>query len=488
MGDQAKQIIDPRLGAYVEMIGALHRDWEPHPKQVTVGQALFYLRILSIFIQCGRKWGKTEIILYILWRWAKQFPGASCYYISPYQKQSKEIVWANRRVQEFGPRDWLLPGSRGINNTELRLNFRNGSFVKCDGSDNFEAYRGIEPHLVIMEESKDHRPEFWQAMEPNLLPNKAPVVWIGTPPDRECDYVIRAKEHREEMEAAAREGRTPRQLYIEGSSWDNPHNDRQFLYDTKRRLYLRGEGDVWEREYEGRYVPGGASKVFPMLNRQRHVRPHAELLHEIHKDRKKLEWYWWADPAGASCFAVLFVAINPYTKKIYVLDEIYETRQSHMTVRVIGKEALEKRDELWDRGEWRQGYDEAAAWFQNEFLAEFSDEYLEPTEKATTDKEAGLSLIKDVLLADRVVISDRCVKFFWELDNFFKDKKGKYPKVNDHLMDDLRYILRAANYEFSETEEYREEHDDTFRGARISDDFPELDEFRGKRDDWGDVW
>lgn len=478
MVESATPVRDPRATAYIELIEELHRDWEPHSKQIAVGRAIFYEEIKSVFVQCGRKWGKTEIILYILWRWAIQFPGSSCYYISPYFKQSKEIVWANRRVQSFGPRHWLKPGSSGVNNTELRLNFLNGSFIKLDGSDNFEAYRGIEPHLVIMEESKDHRPEFWQAMEPNLAPHRAPAVWIGTPPDRECDFVIRAEEHKKD----------PTRLFIQGSSWDNPHNDRQWLERKKQELYARGEGDVWEREYEGRYVKGGAAKVFPMLSRERHVRPHAELVKEILRDRKKLEWYWWADPAGASCFAVLFTAINPYTKKIYFLDEIYETDQGRMTVKQIGRRTIEKREELYDRGEWRQGYDEAATWFANEFMEEFEDEALEPSHKAVNDKESGLSLIKDIFLHDKAVISDRCVKFFWELDNFFKDKNGRYPKKDDHLIDNCRYTLAAAHYSFQEQQEYREEEDEDFRGARISDDFPGLDEFAGRTEQWENPW
>ena len=102
---------------------------------------------------------------------------------------------------------------------------------------------------------------------------------------------------------------------------------QQWLDEKKEELYRLGEGDKWEREYLARFVRGGAKRVFPMLDRKM-VKPHDEIMQEINRDKRKLEWFSWSDPAGASCFAVLYVAINPYSRKVYVLDEIYEQRIS----------------------------------------------------------------------------------------------------------------------------------------------------------------
>ena len=175
--------LKPEVEAYVDTIKALHGRWTPHTGQIQVGKALFTDNCKQIFVQCGRKWGKTDLIEYILWRWAQLNPGSSCYYISPFFKQSKEIIWANQRIQNFGPREWLNPGDKGINNSELRLKFRNGSFIKLDGADNFDAHRGTEPHILVYEEFKDHNPKFHEAMDPNLAPHDAPLVVIGTPPE-----------------------------------------------------------------------------------------------------------------------------------------------------------------------------------------------------------------------------------------------------------------------------------------------------------------
>ncbi len=467
--------VDPKLSAYAHMINALHARWTPHSGQVPVGQAYFRDGKTSLFVQCGRKWGKTELALYFLWRIAKTFPGAPCYYIAPLQKQAREIIWANPRLVNFGPREWLLEGNRGVSEAEMRLRFANGSFIKLDGSDNWDSYRGPEFKVCVYEEYKDMDPRFRGAMSPNAAVLNGLELFIGTPPDRECEYVELAKEHQLD----------PAKFFFQAPTWQNPKIAREWLQKKKAELYRKGEGDQWEREYEAKYVKGGAAKIFPMIS-EKIVRPHAEVVKEIERDRKKLHWFWWADPAAASCFAVLLLAINPFNKKIYVLDEIYETDQGKMSVRQIGKEITAKRDELWARGEWREGYDEAEKWFQSEWIDNFPEENgLEPSHKAKNDKDSGLSLIKDILLGSHLVISDRAAKFFWELDNYFKDKNGRIPKVNDHLIDCFRYILGAEGYELKGETEYRESEDENFRGEALRAPVSDFDA-DGAGADWED--
>lgn len=458
------------LALYREMINGLHAKWRPHPGQVTIGKALIQEQIKDIFVQAGRNFGKTELCAYLLWRWAISNPGSENYYFTPFFKQSKEIVWATGRLQTFGPREWL---NGTPNNSELRLTFNNGAFIKCDGSDNFEAYRGVKPRgLTVLDEFKDFRPEFYDAYDPNRVAYDAPMLIIGTPPDRECQFTHLADYY----------DKSPDKRFYWAPTEQNPHIPRHWLEKKKAELYAKGEGDKWEREYMARFVKGGAAKIFPMLNEQMVV-PHETLMKKIERDKRKLEWYLWADPAAATCFATLFVAINPYTKDIYVIDEIYETTQSAMSVRQIGRTILTKREQIFDRKEWRQGYDEAETWFANEMLDHF-DEYFEPSHKAQNDKESGLSITKDIMLKGRIQISDKCQKFYWELDNYFKDKNGRIPKANDHLIDCFRYILGAASYRLTESVEYVESKDEDFRGARLEDEFPNYDRWGLPKDQW----
>lgn len=461
---------------YADMIDSLHDKWKPHAGQVRAGRALFNDHKQTLFIQCGRKWGKTELIMYFLYRWAMSYPGASCYYISPFQKQSKEIVWANNRLQRFVDFKYI----KAINNTEMRITLTNGSFIKCDGSDNYEAYRGIEPHMVVFEEFKDFRPEFYTAMDPNLAVHNAPLIIIGTPPDHDCQYTELAEECR----------RSPDKFFIEEPTENNPHIDKRWLAKKREELVHRGEVDVWEREYMGRYIKGGSNKIFPMLS-DKIVQPHEALLRRLRPDMKKLWKCAMADPAGASVFGVLFTAINPYTKTVYLLDEIYETRQSHMTVDSVGSRIVEKRNAIWhprSDDDWYHGHDEAAAWWANELRDRFEINSM-PTTKAQHKKEDGLSLIKDIMLYGKLVVSDRCVKTYWELDNYIKDANGKIPKVNDHQIDNFRYTLGAYLYDLRDQSEVPvEEKSEDFRGKRIDQDFPELDPFGNMDNDSTERW
>jgi len=427
-----------QLSLYTNIINDLHSDWVPHEGQIKIGRALFNDNSRRLFIQCGRKFGKTEICIYMLWRWALMNPASSCYYISPFAKQSKEIVWANRRLQNFGPRTYV----KSINNSELRINFKNGSFIKCDGSDNFEAYRGITPHFVLYDEFKDFRPEFHVAMSPNLAVNNAPLVIIGTPPDRECQYVQMAKEYQENDDCT----------YFQFSSYMNPHLDKDWLNNERGLLERRGEFDVWQREYMAKFVPGGVNAIFPMLSRDI-VMNHKLLLNEIRNDRKKLQYYCVADPGTTTCFAVLFGAINPYNKRIYLLDEIYETDQKKTSVNQIGRKILDKRHGIWPRpDDWVFVADEAAAWFMNEMADRFDIGFM-PTKKSLNKKDVGLSLIKDTILQQKLVISSNCKKMYWEMENYIRDKNNNIPKMDDHLIDSLRYLLDIAGYSLNDEKE-----------------------------------
>lgn len=448
----------PEIERIAQGIQALHSVWTPHPAQVAIGAPLIRGDTRDVFAQCGRNFGKTELVCYLLWRFAYTYAGSENYYFAPYMKQAREILWASRRVQTFGPESWV----KEINNTEMRVVFQNGSFIKLDGSDNVDAYRGVKPKgLSVFDEFKDFRPEFFEAYDPNRAAFDAPLMIIGTPPELDGQFT----------RLAAAFEKDPNKRFFQMPTSVNPHISRKWLEAKKAELYALGEGDKWEREYQARFVSGGANAIFPMLSRKA-MRPHDEVMAMIWRDRKKLEWILWADPAGASCFAVLLCAVNPYTKQIFCLDEIYELTQTEMTVGRIWPRIRTKRDELWD-GEWRQGYDEASTWFANEVLDAFG-EGLEPTQKMKSDKLTGLSLIKDALLQGKLILSDRCQKLYWEMERYRKDDQGRIPKKDDHLIDCLRYVFDSLPYSIKSEAEPVVDPLTQKRAFRLEDDFPDL--------------
>jgi Terminase large subunit, T4likevirus-type, N-terminal len=417
-----------------EIIGLIHSRFTPHAGQIRVGRKLFNDGCKRVFVQCGRKWGKSEFLIYSLLRWAALKDGQACYYFAPFQKQAREIIW--QRMLQFIPETLVAE----VNKTEGRITLTNGSFIKVDGSDNYEAYRGVTPDIVALDEFKDFRPEFFVAMEPNLLPKKAPLLICGTPPDHECQYTEIADEIRQDSSG----------YWIEAPTSENPHIDPEYLEKVKEKLHARNEVDTWMREYMGRFVKGGKASIFPMLDFARHVVDYAALKRQLIRDLHKFQWFMIADPGTTSIFGSLVVGMNPYTRHLYVFDEIYESDPKKTTTGQIWplmqSMMLEAHPSDLPGGDrWYRIYDEAAAWFAAESLDRYNVGWV-PTRKAAAAKEDGLGLIKDLLLNDCLTISSRCEKLLWEMTNYIKDANGKIPKKNDHLIDCLRYLLQAANY------------------------------------------
>ncbi len=446
--------------------------WLPTKGQVRAGKSILVDGKKRVFIQCGRKWGKTEFVIYLLVRWAILHAGSTCAYFGPNRKIAKNIIW--KRLKSFIPKEFLLDQSveKAFKDAELTVRFWNGSEIKIDGTTDEDSGRGVEPHLVVYDEYKDIKDGFREGMEANLEVYQAVELFIGTPPDHENHFTAMAEEIRND----------PTGFFIEAPSSEGPVYGTpdgllklKKLYDKYNRI---GDLATYYREYEGKFVLGGAGALFPMWasKKEKLVQPNIEIHAEIHRNLSKLEWYMISDPGTTTCHATLLAALNPYTKKLYILDEIYEKNAEQTSTRRIWPR-IEGLMLSWhptlpiSDDKWYKGYDEAAAWFANEVNDNFGNIGLTPTNKKLTDKLNGLSLIKDQMIEERLVINDKCVWLIWEIERYVKDKNGNIPKKDDHLIDILRYINSAAGFQFKAHEDANDPIDDRgWRAARPSDD------------------
>jgi hypothetical protein len=446
------------------VLSDLEQSWSAHAAQAAILDAVFVDHKDIVFLECGRKFGKSELIAYILWRWALTRPGAY-YYLGPLQTQVKEIIWEPGRLQSIGPSKYI----KKIDESELRVHFTNGSFIKVDGSDNYQKYRGINPHGLVLDEFKDFRPEFWPVMDPNRSSFNAQAVFAGTPPEIFSEQwdAISAECQRSEAKA-----------YFHFPTWANPHISRDWLRSKKEELYAREEGVVWEREYGARRIYGGPGAIFPMFDRNVHVVDHDALVATLEKDRAKLQWYLTADPGTTTVFAGLFTAVNPYTKEVFHLDELYLTSTSETSCSVVMPKVKDIRNDLypgWEEDEeafWTQTYDEAAAWFGLEAVSSFGESFV-PTHKATAKKDAGISLIKDQMIHRKVFISTRCKKLCWEIEQYIKNAAGRVPKEHDHLIDCYRYTNAAAGLSLVDEPEVVKWKDKDRRAFTMEEDLAE---------------
>ena len=445
----------------LQALDHIHQTWTPHETQLAVGHALLYQKKKRIFLECGRKWGKGEILAYIIWRWCLTYPDQACYYMAPLAKQAREILWANKRIQNFAGQQSRNIWQKEPNNSQMRCFFKTGSWIKLDGSDNVEAYRGINPHLMIYDEFKDFKLDFHEAMEPNLTSFEAPLIIAGTPPKTSDNQFTQVAEDIKN---------DPDGAYFNFTSADNPHNSRKWLDKTRKRLFALGDEDIWFREYEAKRVVGGKSHIIPTFDPEKNCEPHGKIMSQLQRDLPRLEWIAVSDPGTITCFGVLFMAVNKYNKHVYILDEIYETEQRETSSSRIHPRIKRIQHDLVGNMniDWLQVVDCAAAWFSNEIMSTFG-EYWQSSDKFTVKKDRGISLIKDQCWREMVHISDRCVKLRWELENYIKDKNGNIPKINDHLIDCWRYGNTEAGLDLLPEEE-PEEMNPQHRGFTFNQD------------------
>jgi hypothetical protein len=429
-----------KIKEVADIIYDLNQAFTPHVGQVPIGRAIFGDNKKLIVNECGRKFGKTDIICYTLYRWALTNPGTFSYYIAPWAKQIQDILWANGRLPFFLPDHIAKKYIESINNTEKRIIFKNGSFIKCEGSDNYEASRGFScTGIAAYDEAKDHSPNFHNAFEPNLAITDAPLLVVGTPSYEEGNLLTRLGDFAKI---------SPTGYYNTSPSHLNPYISKEYLERKEQEFRDRGDYDIYELEYLAKRVKIGKKYIFPMLKKSM-VRPYQELLDHVTNNRKDYDFYTGYDPGSVKCFAVGMFAIHRFDRHIIALDEIYATKLGENSTRQIVPKALELCEEInKNDDDWMDCYDYAAAWFASEVAYEYPDypHSLFPCEKDLKNKETKLSLIKDILLKDIMTFSDRVINGYHEMDNYKLDDKGKVVKENDHWIDLFRYVLNLANY------------------------------------------
>jgi phage terminase large subunit len=123
-----------------------------------------------------RRSGKTVSTLNHLIREAIKEKESKYAYVAPTYKQAKNIAW-----------DYLKFYSRPIpnikiNESELRIDYPNGSRITLFGADNPDSLRGLALWGVVFDEySQQPSNIFTEIIRPSLADHKGFAIWIGTP-------------------------------------------------------------------------------------------------------------------------------------------------------------------------------------------------------------------------------------------------------------------------------------------------------------------
>lgn len=106
-------------------------------------------------------------------------------YIAPFYAQAKDVAW--QYLKRFA---MPVPGTES-NESELRVDFPNGSRIRLYGADNYERLRGVYFDGLVLDEYADMDPSAWsEVIRPALSDRQGWATFIGTPKGRNGFYDI----------------------------------------------------------------------------------------------------------------------------------------------------------------------------------------------------------------------------------------------------------------------------------------------------------
>lgn len=437
---------DKHLKIRAAILHDMDQRWQPHKGQELCRNAMKDPECTFVFNQCGRKWGKTTWELRELCENAllPKNLGEINYYVAPEEEQAEEIVWLERRpFKLFDPS--LV---EKVYEQDMRIVFKNQRQLLCGGANNAKAAAGVQPSMLGVDELKDVRPKFWEVMEPNLAVFNAQTMFSGTPPDGPGLYTELAQMCQELMT----EGKA---FYTRQPTWMNDKIPGliKWLEEARKRYIKRGEEHIFNREYGALYIPGGRRQIFPMFDWMNIVKSRRWMIEHIKANARRLNWYCIADPATESVFAVLFAAVNPDTKDIYIVDLIYQRDRFKTSSGEINPEVMRIVREWNPNVEgWQFSYDDHEGWFQLESQKIKDSPPWQPVGKYARAKSAGVSAVKDALRFRKFWVNVECEWINTEFANYCTDENGKIPKGRDHTIDCVRYLLTVCGWDWNELE------------------------------------
>lgn len=365
-------------------------------------------------------------------------------YVAPFRQQAKEIVWEDHLAKvlalchQFGI-------EFEINRSELTVQFKGGSKFQVAGADNAEALRGKSNWGGIgLDEYASWKPYIWQEIiRPNLQVHKAWAIIGGTPKGYNHFYqMAKLGDHNQVIDQKLA---APDQDFMtfHASSYDNIYNDPKEIDSAKRMSTV----DYFNQEYLALFTRF-TGLVYPEFDLTRHVQPFSHTFDE-HGD-----YIFGQDFAVRGYTAAVPVKIKS-DGQIFVLDNYKQTSETAKQHAPKIKSMLE----LYASFSRYTGYGDPAGWAKNqqsgEMIWSIADEYLEddfPLTKANNDVTAGINYIKQLFKQDKIKIDPRCTALIDELMQYqwkeinpnqesHKNQPEEVRKVNDHLVDALRYAL-----------------------------------------------
>lgn len=135
-----------------------------------------------------RRAGKDKTYFQIVIAATQQKAGAY-WYMLPKQTQARKAIWQGRGKDGIKFLEHIPPALiKKINNSEMYVEFTNGSMLYILGSDNYDSLVGNNPLGVVFSEWPLCNPAAWDYLRPILLENNGWAMFCGTARGRNHGY------------------------------------------------------------------------------------------------------------------------------------------------------------------------------------------------------------------------------------------------------------------------------------------------------------
>lgn len=408
------------------------------PKQKIIDAVAARFKI----VRAGRKFGKTTYSHKKALDWLGP-PNSVHWQIAPSYKQAKLISWAE--FKRIIPSEAL---KKKPNDTDLTMTLRNGSQLYLMGSDEPDSLRGPAPTSVTFEEAAQHKREVWhEVIRPNLLPHKAPALFIGTP--KGFNWM---KDLEDEALRSIARGETDWAVF-HFSVYDNPHLDIKEIEQARRDC----DNDlIWRQEYMAEYE-AAVGRVFNSFSDARHV--------GVVAAPPGIPLYRGIDWGMRDDTACVWGYIENGILKIYrehAENNLPASSQAQIILGKTGSEHVERSIIGHDAA--RQDADMRGLTVHWHFL----NAGIRPLKISSRDKKASRAMIQQLVAQDRLLIDKSCVHLRKQLLAYeWKDTvMEKTEDGNDDLVDALHHLVELLQYdlfinrpvpkEVTAVEQYRE--------------------------------
>jgi hypothetical protein len=165
-----------------------HR-FTPRSYQVPVWEA-YDRGIRRFMVVAHRRSGKDKNLLNFTIARAMERKG---YYLHlmPFATQVRKSIWDGlgrdgmRFLDHFPPE---LISDKGVNQTEMSIELKNGSVWQCGGADRYDSFRSTNPVGIVLSEYATSDPRAWKTLAPILRENGGWMAAITTPNGRNHAY------------------------------------------------------------------------------------------------------------------------------------------------------------------------------------------------------------------------------------------------------------------------------------------------------------